>query len=273
MGPSAVAASPPVPGKKGPQAPRYGRTSTTAAGQTPPTFRTLQSRAPLLGAASYNVLAIRVAFTDTPIDSSTAYYDRLLFFLNQYWNQMSDGQVTITPTLWDSVFTLPHPMSYYGDDDRFQERLVFMVRDMVAAADSTVDFRPYQGIVIFHGGQGQEADVLDNSRAQVWSAFVTPDDFQQILPDSTGAVGIKTNDPTSPGILYRLKEAVEVPESESQDGYSFGMTGVLCHEFGHQLGRLVGQSSMPDLYDTTPDEGGYSQGLGSCDIMAGGVGE
>ena len=271
MGPSAVAASPPVPGKKGPQAPRYGRTSTTAAGQTPPTFRTLQSRAPLLGAASYNVLAIRVAFTDTPIDSSTAYYDRLLFFLNQYWNQMSDGQVTITPTLWDSVFTLPHPMSYYGDDDRFQERLVFMVRDMVAAADSTVDFRPYQAVVIFHGGQGQEADVLDNSRAQVWSAFVTPDDFQQILPDSTGAVGIKTNDPTSPGVFYRLKEAVEVPESESQDGYSFGMTGVLCHEFGHQLGRLVGQSSMPDLYDTTPDEGGYSQGLGSWDIMAGGV--
>src|SRR6266550_4232473 len=124
MGPSAVAASPPVPGKKGPQAPRYGRTSATAAGQTPPTFRTLQSRAPLLGAASYNVLAIRVAFTDTPIDSSSAYYDRL----------------------------------------------VFMVRDMVAAADSTVDFRSYQGIVIFHGGQGQEADVLDNSRAQIWSA-------------------------------------------------------------------------------------------------------
>ena len=267
---SAIAASPPVPGKKGPQAPRYGRTGTTT-GQTPPTFRTLQTRAPLLGAATYNVLAIRVAFTDTPIDSSTAYYDRLLFFLNQYWNQMSDGQVTITPTLWDSVFTLPHPMGYYGDDDHFQERLVFMVRDMVAAADSTVDFRPYQSIVIFHAGNGQEADVLDNSRDQIWSAFVTPDDFEQILPDSTGAIGIKTNDQISPGVFYRLKEAVEAPESESQDGYAFGMTGVLCHEFGHQLGRLVGQPSMPDLYDTTPDEGGFSQGLGSWDIMAGGV--
>jgi len=269
---STIAASPPVPGKKGPQAPRYEHAGTgTTAGAPPPIFRGLQARAPLLGAATYNLLAIRVAFTDTPIDSPTAFYDRRLLFLNQYWNQVSDGQVTITPTLWDSVFTLPHPMGYYGDDDRFQERLVYMVRDMVAAADPTVDFRPYQSIVIFHAGQGQEADVLDNSRNQVWSAFVTPDDFEQILPDSTGAIGIKTNDQISPGVFYRVKEAVEVPEEESQDGYRFGTTGVLCHEFGHQLGRLVGQPSLPDLYDTTPDEGGYSQGIGSWDIMGGGV--
>jgi len=46
-------------------------------------------------------------------------------------------------------------MSYYGNDDRFQERVVFMVRDMVQLADSTVDFRPYQSIVIFHAGQGR----------------------------------------------------------------------------------------------------------------------
>jgi M6 family metalloprotease-like protein len=55
-----------------------------------------------------------------------------------------------------------------------------------------------------------------------------------------------------------------VPESESQDGYLFGMTGVICHEFGHQLG-------LPDLYDTTPEENGNGQGLGSWDIMSTGV--
>jgi hypothetical protein len=38
-----------------------------------------------------------------------------------------------------------------------------MVRDMVGLADSTVDFRPYQAIVLFHAGAGQEADVFDNS--------------------------------------------------------------------------------------------------------------
>ena len=37
-----------------------------------------------------------------------------------------------------------------------------------------------------------------------------------------------------------------------------------CHEFGHQLG-------LPDLYDTTPDQNGNSQGLGAWDIMATGV--
>ena len=106
--------------------------------------------------------------------------------MNQYWSQVTGGAVTLQPTLLDTVFTLPRPMSYYGDDARFQERVVFLVRDMVALADSTVDFRPYNSIVIFHAGQGQEADVLDNSHDQIWSAFITADDFKLILPDPSG---------------------------------------------------------------------------------------
>src|SRR5262249_40409441 len=47
--------------------------------------------------------------------------------------------------------------------------------------------------------------------------------------------------------------------------------GVLFHEFGHQMGTLRGQVAMPDLYDTTPDEGGYSQGIGAWELMGGGV--
>jgi M6 family metalloprotease-like protein len=255
---------PPVPGKHGLPGPREGFSTSRLR----PDFALLPGRGEHIRAeaqASYRVLAVRVAFSDTPIDSSTAYYNRLLFFMNQYWSQVTSGQVTLQPTLWDSVFTLPHPMAYYGDDARFQERVVFLVRDMVAAADSTVDFRPYDSIVIFHAGQGQEADVLDNSHDQVWSAFVTQEDMRTVLgPDSTGGVGIKTNDAITPGNFLRVKEAVELPESESQDGYVFGMTGVCCHEFGHQLG-------LPDLYDTNGDVGGSSQGLGAWDIMATGV--
>ena len=258
-----ASAVPPVPGKHGPAGPKEG--SSTA--RLRPDFALLPGRGEhikLERQANFNVLAVRVAFSDTPIDSSTAYYNRLLVFMNQYWSQVTEGVVTLTPTLWDSVFTLPHPMSYYGDDDHFQERVVFMIRDLVQVADSTIDFRPYQSIVIFHAGAGQEADVLDDSRQEIWSAFVNQEDFKTVLPDSTGAVGIKTNDPISPGNFYRVKEAVEVPETENQDGYVFGMTGVTCHEFGHQLG-------IPDLYDTTPGINGTSQGLGAWDIMATGV--
>ncbi|HYQ95526.1 MAG TPA: M6 family metalloprotease domain-containing protein [Candidatus Eisenbacteria bacterium] len=254
---------PPVPGKHGAAGPKEGFSTARLR----PDFAKLPGQGQRITVetqATYNVLALRVAFSDTPIESSATYYNRLLLFMNQYWNQVSGGQVTLQPTLWDSVFTLPHPLSYYGDDARFQERVVFMVRDLVALADSTIDFRPYQSIVIFHAGQGQEADVADNSHEQIWSSFITQEDFKAILPDSTGAVGIKTNDAITPGNFYRVAEAVELPESESQDGYVFGMTGVCCHEFGHQLG-------LPDLYDTTPDVNGYSQGLGAWDIMATGV--
>jgi immune inhibitor A len=268
---TACAASPPVPGKKGPQAPHYARSGRFEP-EAPGPFRS-GARAPSLAAQTYQVLALRIAFSDTPIESTTAYYDRQLLFLSQYWNQVSDGQVVLQTTLWDSVFTLPLPMSYYGDDDRFQERLVHLVRDAVQAADPVVDFRPVQSLILFHAGAGQEADVFDDSRGQIWSAFVTPDDFDEILPDTTGLgrVGIATNDTISGGVVRMISEAVEVPERESQDGYAFGLQGVLVHEFGHQLGRLQGQISMPDLYDTDGEEGGSSQGIGAWCIMGGGV--
>ena len=256
-------AVPPVPGKHGLPGPREG----FSRARLRPDFATLPGRGEHIALetqSNYRVLAVRVAFSDTPVDSSTAYFDRILFFMNQYWSQVTGGQITLQPTLWDSVFTLPHPQAYYGDDDHYQERLVFMMRDMVALADSTIDFRPYDSIVIFHAGQGQEADVLNDSKQMVWSAFVTQEDMKTVLPDSTGAVGIKTNDPITPGNFLRVKEGVILPESESQDGYVFGMTGVCCHEFGHQLG-------LPDLYDTTGDVGGNSQGLGAWDIMSTGV--
>ena len=253
---------PPVPGKQGTQGPREG----FAAPRLPaPEFPAGPggTRAPLAAQITHNVLAIRVAFSDTPVESSATYYNRLLFFMNQYWSQSTGGLHVINATLADSVFTLPQPMSYYGNDDLFQERLVFMVRDLVAAADPVLDFRNKE-LVIFHAGQGQEADVLDNSRGQIWSAFVTAQDFALILPDPSGIPGIPTNDEISPGVPWRVKEAVELPESETQDGYVFGMIGVACHEYGHQLG-------LPDLYDTTPDTNGNNQGLGAWDIMAGGV--
>ena len=256
--------------KKGTLGPHYARSGAARPGAES-IFRSDIRRAPALAAQTFDVLAIRASFTDTPIESTTAYYDRLLFFLNQYWSQVSDNQIVLNTTLWDSVFVLPHPMAYYGDDANFQTRLVELVRDVVSAADSTVDFSAYQSLVIFHAGQGQEADVLDNSREQIWSAFVTPDDFSTVLGDTLGAVGVKTNDETSPGVFHFVDEAVELPESESQDGYFFGMLGVFAHEFGHQLGRLRGRPGLPDLYDTVPDDGGYNQGLGAFDIMAGGV--
>ncbi|MGE5177034.1 MAG: M6 family metalloprotease domain-containing protein [Hyphomicrobiales bacterium] len=256
---------PPVPGKLGPAGPHEGM-STSRLQLFAPGTPGGAARAPVGSRLAMNVIAIRVAFSDTPLDSSTAYYDRLLLFLKQYWGAQTEGAVDLNPVLADSVFTLSRPMAYYGDDDHFQARLVELVRDVVQAADSTIDFSAYQSIVIFHAGQGQEADVLDNSRDQIWSAFVTPQDFETVMPDTTGAgkIGIRTNDQISPGNYFYVKEAVELPESESQDGYVFGMTGVTCHEFGHQLG-------LPDLYDTNGDVGGVTQGIGPWDIMANGV--
>ena len=81
---------PPVPGKQGTKGPREG--FSTARLRLPrPEVPGDVARAPLASQAAFNILAIRVAFSDTPIDSSAAYYNRLLFFQKQFWEQSTGG--------------------------------------------------------------------------------------------------------------------------------------------------------------------------------------
>ena len=41
------------------------------------------------------MLAIRVSFGDVAIESSAAYFDRLLLFKRQFWEQQTEGAVTL----------------------------------------------------------------------------------------------------------------------------------------------------------------------------------
>jgi len=201
-------------------------------------------------------------------DSIPLYFDRVLTDLDQIYDEMSDGQFGISWTISPRIYRLPQTMAWYGLDDSLATREAALCRDAVRAADGDFDFPAFDNYMLFHAGQGQEADILDNSREQVWSVFFRRIDFEYWLDAPDAAQGIRTED-LVPGTSdpFYVDHMVVLPESQSQDGYQLGLMGVVAHEFGHSFG-------LPDLYDTTAPDGfeyAESQGIGAFGLMGAGI--
>jgi M6 family metalloprotease-like protein len=233
-----------------------------------------------------HMIAILVDFEDQPMgatphgapaDSVDAYFGRVLTFLNNYYQEVTDSLMTITWELSPKVYRLPKEITWYGDDSDLGTREAALVRDAVQAADPDVYFPRYTRFAVFHAGAGQEADVNNDSLGEIWSVFFRAIDFQYYLdlpprciPNeySESCTGVPTNDINpATGDTFYVPSMVIYPETESQDGYEFGILGVIAHEFGHSFG-------LPDLYDTTgPAESIYadSQGIGAFGIMGSGI--
>ena len=210
------------------------------------------------------LLAIRVDFPETGFVNPRPWVERHLLFLSQYFYGSSGGLLQVETAVTDTVFTMPRAMAHYGQDDDLGLRLIELAVDAVAACDSVVDFTQYDEIFVIHAGLGQEADVFGNSPEQIWSASLGPAEFEYYLPDTTGHVGIATNDTLPGGAVKYVQQLVIAPEDESQDSWTFSPLGVYVHEFGHLLG-------LPDLYDTESVEDGGSQGIGNWGLMGTGL--
>lgn len=228
-----------------------------------------------------NILALRVQFADKSFRSSaaypdflahdTAFFERWMFHLHDFFLDASHGAYELSYTLWPEVITLPEPMSYYGGDtsEAIDANLEQMLPHLLSQVDAQIDFRNYGGIVIFHAGAGQESDVEEVRTDDIWSTFITRKNLQAVFdPQNDNYPGYPTGD----GI--HLKNIVMVPEDEYQDyfpaegeenasAYLFSIYGVLAHQFGHLLG-------MPTLYDNYSSNGA-SQGIGNWGLMGTGV--
>jgi M6 family metalloprotease-like protein len=228
-----------------------------------------------------NVLVLRVQFSDVYFRSVAAYPDNLVhdqaFFerwmlhLTDFFGDASHYQYIINYTVHDVVFNLPNTMAYYGDDtsEVTDARVPDMILETIQMADPTIDYNEYDAIIVFHAGAGQESDINSIRPGQIWSTFISRGDLQEAFdPDNDNYPGIQTDDGTI------IKEIVLIPESEFQDYfpgpddpnssmYLFSIYGVLCHQFGHQLG-------LPTLFDNVSSNG-RSQGIGNWGLMGTGV--
>lgn len=139
-----------------------------------------------------------------------------------YYNEVSYGKLNLDITFfYDDGFTktldgneipyrLSKNMGYYGVDT--EDRLSQLIKDaLVAVGQDKVNKTLFDYVMVLHAGNGNESTSSDED---IWSVYIEWDNPQNGFTDGT-----------------------IVPEKES---FAYAL-GVVCHEFGHQLG-------LPDLY-------------------------
>lgn len=222
------------------------------------------------------ILALMVEFNDVTFDliadypdsleHDKEYFERLLFHMTSLFDDASHGQYVLTEenyTVWENIITVSQEMGYYGDDDLSLERICEFVQEVVEIADDQLDYNDYDAIMIIHAGAGQEADINGTNSEELFSTFLTRRSLQAgIDPENDDFPGIETDD----GVI--LKEFVIMPETEWQPDFTmgdpvYGLLGVICHQFGHQIG-------LPTLFDNDSSNGA-SAGIGSFGLMGTGV--
>ncbi len=198
------------------------------------------------------------------------YFAHVMADVAAYYTAVSGGRFVFECKVIADVTNLPRPMGWYGNPQDEDERPVLLARDVVLASDASVDFSLYDTVVLIHAGAGEETDILNNSPEQIYSTYLSPEDFALAFEDSVIAQPFLITDDIGPGGEQVVVEHVLVlPETEFQDPYGsfagyFGSLGVYCFEVGLRLGML-------SLSDFTPAGSPDSQGVGEFDLMGYGL--
>lgn len=187
-----------------------------------------------------------------------------------YYNEVSYGKISLTfkffgndmtvngdstAVTMGSVIVLPHPMEYYGCGDEFRgcsgvttptpgqvsPNGNYLIADALTAARArhanTPAAKPtgiFDAVIVVHAGNGNETT---SANGDIWSIFYSEDN----VISGAGA---------------GFSEGDVVPDTQAS-----GITsplGVMCHEFGHELG-------LPDLYNT--GSAGGTSVVGDWEIM------
>jgi M6 family metalloprotease-like protein len=228
-----------------------------------------------------NILALMVQFSDVQfktaadypdyLDHDQEYFERWMLHLQDYFADASHGRYTMDYSVFPQVLTLPKTMAWYGGDtaERIDANLPFILEDLMPLCDDLIDFSEYGGLIIFHAGAGQEADIDGIRTNQIWSTFLTRRVLQASYdPENDDYPGFTTAD----GAV--LTNVVIIPEDQYQDYfpgdgeedaemYLFSIYGVLAHQTAHILG-------LPTLFDNDGSNG-RSQGIGNWGLMGTGV--
>ncbi len=178
--------------------------------------------------------------TDADIANIDSWFKKGSKNFEDYYSEASYTQLTLDVTfsvyggtksslagvVSTQCFTMPKDMSYYGADTA--DSLAALVKSAIST--SGVNSSDYDYVIVAHAGYGNES-TYPAYPGDIWSV-------------SVGWTGTPQNG-FNTGAIVPAREFDENHPSWSSGNISYEPLGVMCHEFGHQLG-------LPDLYDTDP---------------------
>ena len=227
-----------------------------------------------------HILALMVEFDDVHFKTQPQYpdflphdsvfFERWMLHLHDFFFDASHGEYDMSYVVHPQTLRLPKSMAHYGGDttERTDKNLGDILPDLMPLC-SDIDFSIYDGLIIFHAGQGQETDIHGESKDSIWSTFLSRRYLQNYFdPENDDYPGFTTPDGTI------LTNVVIVPEDQYHDYFPaegeedaelhlFSIFGVLAHQYGHILG-------LPTLFDNVSSNG-ISQGIGNWGLMGTGV--
>lgn len=199
----------------------------------------------------HKLLILLVNFADTQTTFSQQDFEEMMnaenyngygsfrdYYLNESYGKLD---IATTVTRW---IRLPYSKSLYGSDGAVQ-----MIADALDAIDDEIDLKDFDndgdgildGLAVIHQGPGQE---ITGAAEDIWS-----------------------HSSTITGMTYdgvQVRRYTMEPEVLGTTG-RISTIGVMCHEFGHNLGA-------PDFYDTDYSEsGGEYCGTGRWDLLGSGA--
>lgn len=186
--------------------------------------------APPIAATTYRVAVIRVDFSDKTMTKTLSQSSTFFTAVKDFYLENSYNIMTVTATLTDGgagaqgSYRMPRTYATYANG--ISSNYSLLAQDAVAVATTAgFNFSSFDHIMIYHAGEGSEtASSAAQQSANIWSVYAPANVLGG--PVASGK--------TFPGATF-------VPEKEYQ---SVDPLGVICHEYGHQLG-------LPDLYETT----------------------
>ncbi|OGR83091.1 MAG: hypothetical protein A2901_02600 [Elusimicrobia bacterium RIFCSPLOWO2_01_FULL_54_10] len=198
-----------------------------------------------ISATTHTIIVVRVDFSDQVMTQTQAQANTFMSSVKNFYLENSYGLLSPSATVTNNgsgvalAFRMPRALDYYANG--LSSRYAELARDAVAVATTaSINFTPYNHIMILHAGNGSETGSGSQISSNIWSAYA-PSSF---LGGPT--IGAKV----FPGATF-------VPESEF---LSVDPLGVIVHEYGHQLG-------LPDLYNA---ETGATK-VGAWSLMDSGV--
>jgi len=172
----------------------------------------------LTPATTYQILVIRVDFPERAMTLTKSQTEDFFRRMKEYYWENSYGIITTSAVVTNTVYRLSS-ITYYNDEN--DTELSKLLNDSVnAALAGGENFTGINHIMIYHSGYGEEDS---GTSSDIWSMYV-PVEF---------TVSAK-----------KFNGFTIVPEL----GSSSDPLGVICHEYGHQLG-------LPDLYETSTTGG------------------
>jgi len=168
------------------------------------------------GSGKY-LLQSYVAIPDPP-PHNASYFNSKFQFVRNYFRKVSNGKLTIVPTLLPQVITVSQQMQAYapppGSNNKGLANLAYETWRLTDSVYAGLPFNQFDAFLIFHAGVGHDISIVnilgyDPTPFDLPSLYLGPQAFKDAFQDQSFS-GIPVN-----GGSYKITNTIILPESDT----------------------------------------------------------